>query len=149
MPTRFPLQSLLDHAKHRMEAAERLLRMLKNKEDAAQRRMDELRNYRAEYQTRLTGGGELGMGIMLLRDFYAFMAKLEQAIEHQRNEVDHARARWQVAHDDWLGLRQKVQAYETLASRHLVQENRRLEQREQRLSDEAALRKHAHRHTPS
>ena len=141
----FPLQALLDHSRHRMEAAERLLRLLKRKEDAAQQRLRELHGYKSEYQARLAGDGAAGMEIKLLRDFYAFMVKLDGAITHQDSEVVQAHAHWQAAHDNWLALRQKVKAYEALAVRHASQEMQRQEKRDQRLTDETALRKHASR----
>ena len=122
MATRFPLQSLLDHSRHRMEAAERLLRLLKRKEEAARQRQDELQGYK--------------------RDYHAFLGKLEVAIQHQGNEVAQATAHWQSAHDNWLALRQKVQAYEALAERHRRQERQIEERRDQRMTDEQAARRH-------
>jgi len=138
----FPLQALLEHTQHRMEAAERLLRMLKRKEDAAHQRLQELQGYKLEYQTRLSGGGAAGMDIIMLRDFYVFMSKLDKAVEHQEAEFAQASANLQIAHNSWLTLRQKVKAYETLAARHASQELQRQEKRDQRITDEAALRKH-------
>jgi flagellar FliJ protein len=141
----FPLQSLLDHARHRMDAGERLLRILKRRVEAAQQRLLELREYKLDYQRRLTGGGARGMDIHLLRDFHVFLGKLETAIAHQAGEVDKAEGNWRSAHDNWLALRRKVKAYETLATRHQHRENARQEKREQRLTDETALRRHLHR----
>jgi flagellar FliJ protein len=138
----FPLQSLLDHSRHRMEAAERLLRMLKRKEDAARNKLGELAGYKLEYQQRLAGSGAQGLHIHMLRDFHVFLRKLDEAIRLQENEVSQAQAHWESAHANWLALRQKVKAYEALASRHVAAENERQEKREQRVSDEAALRKH-------
>lgn len=146
MAAHFPLQSLLDHARHRMEAAERLLRILRRKEEAARQRQEELQGYRHDYQQRLTGTtGERGMEIHLLRDYHAFLGKLDVAIRHQEQEVAQATAHWQGAHDNWLILRQKVKAYEALAERHHHQERRREEKRDQRLTDEQAARRHVHK----
>lgn len=142
----FPLQALLDHTRHRMEAAERLLRMLKQKEAAAHQRLQELQGYKSEYQARLSGDGAVGMDIIMLRDFYAFMGKLDNAIAHQETAFSQASANLQTAHNSWLALRQKVKAYETLATRHASQEMQRQEKRDQRITDEAALRKHANKH---
>jgi len=139
----FPLQALLDHSRHRMEAAERLLRLLKRKEDAAQQRLQELHGYKSEYQARLSGVGAAGMDITMLRDFYAFLVKLNGAISHQESEVAQAHAHWLAAHESWLALRQKVKAYEALATRHANEEMQRQEKRDQRITDETALRKHA------
>lgn len=142
MAKTFPLQALLDHSRHRMEAAERLLRILKRREDAARARLDELHGYKRDYQLKLAGTGAKGVDIHLLRDFHAFLVKLDVAIQQQSGEVDMVHGHWRDAHMNWLALRQKVKAYETLARRHLAQEAARLEKREQRLSDENALRKH-------
>lgn len=128
-----------------MEAAERLLRLLKRKEDAAHQRLQELLGYKSEYQARLSGVGSAGMDIMMLRDFYAFLIKLDSAITHQESEFAQAHAHWQAAHENWLTLRQKVKAYEALAVRHANLEMQRQEKRDQRLTDENALRKHANR----
>jgi len=141
----FPLQALLDHTRHRMEASERLLRILKRKEDASHQRLRELQGYKTEYQARLSGVGATGMDIIMLRDFYVFMGKLDKAIVHQETDLARASANLQVAHNNWLELRQKVKAYETLAARHANQEISRQEKRDQRQTDEAALRKHTHR----
>lgn len=142
MARAFPLQSLLEHARHRMDAGERLLRMLGRRLEAARRRLHELHEYKQEYQQRLAGGGTRGMDIHLLRDFHVFLGKLDAAIAQQSAEVDKAEAHWHAAHQNWLGLRRKVKAYETLAGRHQRQEIARQEKLEQRLTDENALRRH-------
>jgi flagellar FliJ protein len=138
----FPLQTLLDHSRHRMDAAERLLRILKRKEDDARARLEEFHGYKRDYQHRLAGAGGRGMEIHLLRDFHVFLHKLDAAIAQQEGEVNKAHGHWQDAHVQWLALRQKVKAYETLARRHETRELASLEKREQRLSDENALRRH-------
>lgn len=136
MPKQFPLQVLLDHAVHRLEAAERLLRMLRRKEDEARGRLEALQSYRVEYQARLAGQGRNGMHIQLFQDYHAFLGKIEQAVGQQEGELAQASARWQQAHITWLELRQKVKAYETLAQRHAEAEGRRVEKLEQRQTDE-------------
>lgn len=140
MAKRFPLQTLLEHARHRMESAERLLLNLKRKEDSARARLEELRGFKSEYQQRLTGSGAQGMDIHLLRDFHAFLVKMDGAIQQQSGEVDQVHAHWLQAHAHWLSLRQKVKAYEALAQRHQARETARMEKREQRLTDENAQR---------
>lgn len=140
MAKRFPLQPLLEHSRHRLEAAERLLRLLKQKEDEAGRRLQDLIGYREEYQKRLGQTSAGGMHIDLLRDYHVFLAKIEQAIRHQEGEVAQAHARWQSAHQGWLEQHQKVKAYEVLAERHRASESRKADKREQRLSDEQANR---------
>lgn len=142
MARAFSLQILLDHSTHRLEAAERLLRMLGRKEEAARRRLEDIRGYKREYLQRLAGAGERGMDIHLLRDFHAFLLKVDQAISHQEEEVERAHAHWQAAHEKWLEQRRQVKAYETLAERHRREVNRKEEKREQRVTDEAASHKY-------
>jgi len=140
MAKRFPLQPLLEHTRHRMDAAERNLRLLKQKEDEARQRLAELEGFRQEYHARLANRTAWGMHIQLMRDYHAFLAKVEQAIRHQATVVEEAHARWENAHRQWLAERQKVKAYETLAQRHHKRETLRAERQEQRLTDEHAAR---------
>lgn len=138
----FSLQLLLEHSLHRMEAAERLLRMLGRKEDAARQRLREIQGYKREYQERMVGAGEQGMAIHRLRDYHAFLLKVDQAIQHQESEVAKAHEHWAVAHGKWLELRRQVKAYEVLAQRHRNETLRLEERRDQRVTDESAAQKH-------
>lgn len=134
-----------------MEAAERLLLMIKRKEEAARLKSEEFERYRLEYQARLAGSSQIGMDIQMLRDYHVFLGKLDQAILAQVAEVEQMRARWQAAHENWLALRQKVKSYEVLEVRHQQAELLRQDRRDQRLIDEfsgrkAAVAKIAERH---
>jgi flagellar FliJ protein len=142
MARAFSLQILLEHSIHRMEAAERLLRLLGRKEEAARQRLEEIRGYKQEYQQRMTGAGRQGMDIHRLRDFHAFLLKVDQAISHQEAEVAKARSSWEVAHAKWLEQRRQVKAYEVLARRHQDEARRLEEKRDQRSTDEAAAHKY-------
>ncbi|HRH81164.1 MAG TPA: flagellar export protein FliJ [Thiobacillaceae bacterium] len=141
MAKEFPLQPLLEYSQHRMDSAERTLLMLKQREEKERQRLRDLLDYRREYQDRLSGNSAAGMPIHLLRDYQVFLAKVGQAIHQQEQAVDQAHARWQQAHEHWLSQRQKVKAYETLAQRHHNAEMQRLEKRDQRISDEQAVKR--------
>jgi len=136
------IRILLEHATHRLEAAERLLRMLGRKEEAARQRLDEVRGYQLEYQQRLTGAGSQGLEIHRLRDFHVFLGKVDQAIKHQEAEVEKARENWTAAHQKWLEQRRQVKAYEVLAQRHQQEAQRLEEKRDQRATDEVAAQRH-------
>jgi flagellar FliJ protein len=145
MAKAFPLQTLLDHARHRMQAGERLLLMIRHKEEQAKLKLVQLQSYRAEYQDRLSGRSQNGIDIHLMRDFHVFMVKLERAVEHQTREVEAQHAHWLEAHRNWLELRQKVKSYEVLERRHHEAERQQQDRREQRQSDEQSGRKAAAR----
>ena len=140
MPKPFRLEILLQHSRHRMEAAERMLRMLRRKEEVAQKQLDDLHGYRQEYQQRMTGAGAHGLDITLLRDYHRFLGKVEAAIDHQIGEVAQAHGKWQAAHAAWMELRRQVKAYEVLAERHAREVRHLEEKREQRATDETAAR---------
>jgi flagellar FliJ protein len=123
-----------------MDAAERSLRLLKQQEEAARRRLQELEGFRQEYRERLAHSVAGGMHIHLMRDYHAFLAKIEHAILQQMAVVQEAQGRWEAAHKLWLAERQKVKAYEVLAQRHHKRERHRAERRDQRLTDEHAAK---------
>ncbi len=140
MPREFALRPLLEHARHRLEAAERLMRMLKRKEDAAAGRLGELQGYLAEYRQRLTGSCQGGMDIQRFRDFHGFIAKLEGAIQHQEKEVSDLHGRWCQAREQWFELRRRVKSFEVLEERRRTDQARAESRREQRQFDELAGR---------
>lgn len=123
-----------------MDAAERSLRVLKQQEEAARRRLQELEDFRQEYRDRLVQSVAAGMHIHLMRDYHAFMAKIEQAIRHQTEVVNEAHTRWEAAHKHWLAERQKVKAYEVLADRYRKRELKHAQRHDQRLTDEYAAK---------
>lgn len=141
----FRLRTLLEHARHRLEAAERLLRMLRRKEEDAQRRLDELRQYHADYQARLAGRGQVGIDIQLWRDYHVFLIKLEAAVRHQEGEVAQLHGHWLKAQTAWLEQRKRVRSFEVLAQRQADAEMRRQDKLEQRMFDELAGRQSARR----
>ncbi|MBI5331690.1 MAG: flagellar export protein FliJ [Betaproteobacteria bacterium] len=142
---RFALQSLLDHALHRLEAAERLLRNLKRKEEEALVQLEALRAYHREYERQFARRGEQGMAIHLLRDYHGFLAKMEQAVRHQELIVDQTRANLKRGQEQWAEQRRKVKAYEAMAARHAARELLKEERRDQRNMDEFANRAHRQR----
>ena len=144
MARHFPLQPLLEHSRHRMDAAQRALRVLKQQEEEARRRLQELEGFRQEYRDRLMHSVAGGMHIHLMRDYHAFLAKIEQAIRRQTEVVQETHGRWEAAHKHWLAERHKVKAYEVLAERHHKRELHRAERREQRLTDEHAAKAALH-----
>ena len=143
MAARFPLQALLDQARHRLDAGERLMLMVRRKEEAAKRKLTDLQRYREEYRSRLTGSSQTGMDILMLRDFHVFLGKLETAINLQCQDVEQQRAHLQVVQQQWFEQRRKVKSYEALEKRHFAAETVRQDRREQRASDEWAGRKAA------
>lgn len=137
----FRLRPVLELAQRRLESATTQLQSLAVKREEAQARLDQLRSfldtYRSDYQSAMTAGVDL----VRLRDFQAFLAKLDKAIELQSAEVARCQAAWEAEHRNWMTLRTREQAFTVLEQRHDAQELQREGRREQRQQDEFALRK--------
>ena len=74
--------------------------------------------------------------MMALRDYQAFLGKLDAAITQQSEEVEQCRRRWEAGQQAWQLHKRKLSAYDTLAKRHYQGEMRREEKLEQRDQDE-------------
>ncbi|MEO1765856.1 flagellar export protein FliJ [Thiobacter aerophilum] len=140
MPRRFPLQSLHDLAADRLEAASRRLAELKRTWQAAEDKLAKLRDYQQEYRQRLGQAVREGLDVTRMRDFHAFLAKIEVAIRHQLAEVERCRQAWEHGQRVWLEERRKLKTYEVLKARHAASERVRENRLEQRDQDEHARR---------
>lgn len=107
---------------------------------AEEQRLTELIGYRDDYQQSLVAKQRSGMSAPLLRDFQAFLAKLEQAIAQQRERVANARRARDGDHQSWREAATKSAAVDALVTRCRTEERKQEDQREQRASDERALR---------
>lgn len=70
----------------------------------AERRRAELRRYLGEYQAMFEQRARAGIGVMGMRDYQAFIARLGEAVRQQegmitqlKGECEHERERWLVA----------------------------------------------------
>lgn len=136
MPRRFHLQSLLDLAQNHTDAAARQLNQLKGKWNEAAEKLGQLMAFQEEYRQRYQNAASQGMSMMALRDYQAFLGKLEAAITQQSEEVEQCRKRWEAGQQVWQVHKRKLSAYDTLAKRHHQGEMRREAKLEQRDQDE-------------
>jgi flagellar FliJ protein len=122
---------------HCDDAATRLGKL--NAEAAkAQQKLDLLLEYRDEYQQRLRTSTL--QDVASLRNFHGFLAKLDEAVEHQRATCLTHRQAVQRGQRDWQSKQVKVNAFGTLEERHDAAQAERLKKLEQRATDEFAAR---------
>ncbi len=81
---------------------------------------------------------EEGTSVTRLRDFQAFIARLEQALAQQEKAVAMAREQVSGQRRNWQGAAQQVMAVESVVDRWRGAEARAGEQREQKETDERA-----------
>jgi flagellar FliJ protein len=95
-----------------------------------------LENYRKEYEAGLATRAGAGLGVAAVRDYQAFLARLGDAIEQQRQAVEQARAAHQTAILAWREAAKRAHVVDTLHERWQSEESRAESRRDQRDSDE-------------
>ena len=138
----FPLQSLVDLAQERSDAAAQALARLKGVWQDAENKQSQLRGYLKEYQDRLHRQSQSGLTALQWRDYQAFMYKLEMAINVQAQEVERCARAWESGQAEWQAYERELKAYQTLQQRHEVTERKRDARQDQRLQDEFARSLH-------
>ncbi|MCK9259265.1 MAG: flagellar export protein FliJ [Azoarcus sp.] len=145
MTGKFPLQPLLDLANTRMDDAARRLGELIASERSGQQKLEMLENYRAEYRERFVTAARAGIGPDELRNYTAFINRIDDAISAQHLVVEQSRNHTSQGQQFWMAQRNKVQAFDTLSQRHQKLQARNELRQEQRASDEHAARQHLKR----
>ena len=77
-----------------------------------------------------------GLGVAAGRDFQAFLARLGEALEQQRQIVEQARAAHELAIAAWREAAKRAHVVDTLTERWQKEESRQESRRDQRDSDE-------------
>ncbi len=138
MAKRFPLQPLHDLATDRLEAATRRLAQLKQRWQAEEDKLAQLQGFREEYRKRLGDAIASGLDMTRMRDFHAFIGKIETAIGQQAIEIERSKTEWEAGQRAWMEERRKLKTYDVLKERHARSERSREGRIEQREQDEHA-----------
>jgi flagellar FliJ protein len=130
-----PLQTV---AESREDEAVR--RLLECQRELAERRsrLEELRSYAQDYAAQPGGSTPL-----LMANRHAFMNRLAEAERVQQQLVDEAQLAVDAERARWLLSRRDVSVLDQLAACYRAREQQQVERREQRSSDELALRRFA------
>lgn len=134
------MEPVMQLAQNREQEAARQVGEHQRQLDAQRTRLAELTAYRDEYAQRLTTVAGGGLGAAMLHDYRAFLARLNQAIEHQRRLIEQGEHAYEESRRQWLQTRQKTKALDTVTERYRLQERRDEERRLQNESDERAQR---------
>jgi len=140
------MQPIADHAEQKEQAAVRVFVAAQDKLAAAQQQLEQLLAYREEYEERLRSSQHSGIGILRVRDFYSFLAKLDITIEQAYYEIDTCKQLCEKKKMLWLACRSRCQALNLVVEKYQLQEFKQLERAEQKEMDEHAQRIVSHRH---
>lgn len=123
-------------------AREDARRLAGRRDDAEQERerLAQLQGFRREYEQRFAISGQEGMDAHRLRDYNAFMARIDTAVRQQRQTVEAVEAEVDALREQWLKSWGDARALDTLVERYRGAERRREADREQRENDEFAQR---------
>ena len=132
-----PVQDVFDNAEKRLAQS---LAAYERRVTEAEQKLSELTRYRAEYDQQFTQRAASGMGVAELRDYQAFLARLTEAVRQQHSVVQRVRSDRDAERARWQDAAKRSKALEHVATQWQNEERRVLERREQRDTDERALR---------
>lgn len=134
------LDTLIDLAQRESDdRAKRLGAALKAVEDA-QQKLQMLLGYRDDYEARFAQAQMAGITPMAHRNFVAFVDKLENAINGQREVLKHAEYKSSTEKTAWQASERKRLSYRTLNERAAAEALRLENKRDQKAMDEHAAR---------
>ena len=101
-----------------------------------QHQLDELIAYRKQYFEKFQRAGETGLSIVQLRDYHLFLAKLDQAINQQRQQVMQDQSACQQSQEKWIDRRSRSKMIDKVVEHRADQEALAEQHREQREIDD-------------
>ena len=143
MAQTFPLQTLLELMRNRTDEASRKLGQLITAEQSQRSRLQMLEQYRDEYAQRMREATAEGITRLILRNYQDFLARIDEAIEQQRQAVQNSELSTKAGQTEWRNQNTKLMAIDTLSSRHDARERYRENKQEQKILDEFSSRKYS------
>lgn len=108
--------------------------------DTARQKLEMLVDYRRDYDGRLAQTATGGIDVEKLKSYRQFLVNLQRAIDQQTELVVQAQQRVAQARAQWLAEQRRVDSFRILDERRTAAEHRESNRREQKLTDELALR---------
>ena len=130
-----PVKHLADERER--EAGSEVALARRTLEDA-ERQLKQLREYRAEYLSRMNNGASDGVR---LQNYHAFLGRLAGAIEQQEQQVAVLLGKLERATDAWRERRIEAASIGRAVDKIAVGERRAADQRAQREADERAMQR--------
>jgi flagellar protein FliJ len=104
-----------------------------------ERKLQQLQTYRDEYTKNSSHSGS-SMDAVKLQNYRSFLDRLGDAMRQQQKLLEHARAEYEKKRADWSEKRVEAESLGRVVERFRKEEQRAVDQREQREGDEAAMR---------
>jgi flagellar FliJ protein len=134
------LETLIDLAQRESDdRAKKLGAALKAVEEGEQK-LQMLLSYRDDYANKLDAAQQAGITPFAYQNFVAFLGKLENAINGQRDVIKHARYKADSEKQAWQESERKRLSYRTLTERAAAQALAVENKRDQKMMDDHAAR---------
>jgi flagellar FliJ protein len=134
------LDTLIDLAQRESDACAKRLGVALKAVDEGEQKLQMLLGYRDDYANRLDAAQMAGITPFAYQNFVAFLGKLEQAIDGQREVLKHARAKADMEKKGWQESERKRLSYKTLNDRAAAEALRLENKRDQKQMDVHAAR---------
>lgn len=128
-------------AEAREREAARLMGEQQQHLDQQYRKLDELREYRAEYAQRMHDAGLNGIGAGQMVEYGNFIRRLDEAARFQQQKIEESKRFLEIRTREWRALHTKTEALNKVVSRFHAEEQKDRDRREQNESDERAQRR--------
>jgi flagellar FliJ protein len=132
-----PVQDMIEDAERRLAMS---VASFETRVKEAETKLQELQRYRLEYQQQFSQRAGRGMGATDLRDYQAFLARLDEAIRQQQTLLQRVQAERDVERQKWQKAAIKAKALDHVVDKWRAEERRSQDQRDQRDSDERGQR---------
>jgi len=134
------LDTLIDLAQRESDRrAKKLGAALKAVEDGEQK-LQMLNGYRDDYARKLEAAQQAGITPFAYQNFVAFLAKLETAVNGQKEVIKHAEFKAEMERKAWQESERKRLSYRTLTERAAAQALALDNKRDQKMMDDFAAR---------
>jgi flagellar FliJ protein len=139
------LDTLIDLAQRESDACAKRLGAALKAVDEGEQKLQMLLGYRDDYANRLDAAQVAGITPFAYQNFVAFLGKLEQAIDGQREVLKHARVKADMEKKGWQESERKRLSYRTLNERAALEALALESKRDQKMMDDHAARTARHK----
>jgi flagellar FliJ protein len=134
------LETLIDLAQRESDACAKRLGAALKAVDEGEQKLQMLLGYRDDYAKRLDAAQMAGITPFAYQNFVAFLGKLDQAIDGQREVLKHARVKADMEKKGWQESERKRLSYRTLNERAALEALALENKRDQKMMDDHAAR---------
>lgn len=134
------VQPVLELAENKVQELARALGQEQQRLAQMQLQLTELERYRDLYQQEMKARGQDGLDIRQLREFHAFVERLESALRQQQQGLSQQQQRCDQVRGKYLTERARAQALDKVIERYRNEESAQLARREQNELDDLVQR---------